>query len=155
MADLRFRDAVAADLPAIVAMLADDVRGRAREKAELPLAGGYLEAFAAIEASPHMRLLVALEGERVVASLQLLILPGLARQGSRRGQIEAVRVAGDRRGRGIGEALVRRALDECRASGCATVQLTSDNSRTDAHRFWERLGFAPSHRGFKLLLADE
>jgi GNAT superfamily N-acetyltransferase len=152
MAELTFRDAVAADLPAIVAMLADDPLGRAREDASLPLAPGYLEAFAAIEAAPDQRLVVACEGGRVVGTLQLLFMPCLSGKGGWRGQIEAVRVARDRRGEAIGERLARWAIEQCRARVCVRVQLTSDNSRADAHRFWERLGFHQSHRGFKLPL---
>lgn len=152
MAELTFRDAVAADLPDIVALLADDHLGRTREDASLPLAIGYLEAFAAIEAAPDQRLVVACEDGGVVGTLQLLFLPCLSGQGGWRGQIEAVRVARERRGEGIGERMARWAIEQCRARGCARVQLTSDNSRADAHRFWERVGFSPSHRGFKLSL---
>lgn len=152
MAELTFRDAVAADLPVIVALLADDPLGQAREDASLPLAPGYLAAFAAIEAAPDQRLVVACEGGRVVGTLQLTFTPCLSGKGGWRGQIEAVRVARERRRGGIGERMARWAIEQCRARGCARVQLTSDNSRADAHRFWERLGFAPSHRGFKLPL---
>jgi len=152
MPELTFRDAVAADLPEIVALLADDPLGQAREDASLPLAPGYLEAFAAIEAAPDQRLVVACEDGRVVGTLQLLFLPCLSGKGAWRGYIEAMRVARDRRGQGIGERMARWAIEQCRARGCARVQLTSDNSRADAHRFWERLGFQPSHRGFKLPL---
>ena len=152
MAELTFRDAVAADLPDIIALLADDPLGRTREDATLPLAAGYLEAFAAIEAAPDQRLVVACEDGRVVGTLQLLFLPCLSGKGGWRGQIEAVRVARERRGEGIGERMARWAIEQCRARGCARVQLTSDNSRADAHRFWERVGFSPSHRGFKLSL---
>lgn len=153
MAEVSIRDALVADLPAVVSMLADDVLGSARESAASPLDAGYLDAFAAITASPHVRLLVAEEDDRVVGSLQLLVLPGIARRGAWRGQIEAVRVASGRRGRGIGEKMVRWALEECRARGCSVVQITSNASRADAHRFWRKLGFEDSHRGFKLTLA--
>ena len=98
MAELIFRDAVAADLPEIVAMLADDHLGQAREDASLPLAQSYLEAFAAIDAAPDQRLVVACEDGRVVGVLQLLFLPCLSGKGAWRGQIEAVRVVRDRRG---------------------------------------------------------
>lgn len=152
MEQLSFRDATEADLPAIVAMLADDFRGSTREDASLPLDRGYFDAFAAIETSPNQRLIVAVEGGQIVGTLQLLFVPAISRKGSWRGQIEGVRIARERREQGLGEAMVRWAVGECRARGCALVQLTSDNSRTDAHRFWERLGFAPSHRGFKMML---
>ena len=85
-------------------------------------------------------------------TLQLSILPGLARRGARRGQLEAVRVEEGGRGQGLGEAMVRWAVEESRRRGCAVVQLTTDKSRTDAHRFYERLGFERSHEGMKLAL---
>ena len=88
----------------------------------------------------------------MVATLQLSVLPGLARRGSTRMQIEAVRVRSDLRGLGLGEALVRWSIDHARARGCALVQLTSDKARTEAHRFYGRLGFVASHEGFKLRL---
>ena len=89
-------------------------------------------------------------GGAVVATLQLTVIPGLARRGSLRGQIEAVRVHEDLRGRGLGEALMTWAIDEARRRGCTLVQLTSDKRREDARRFYERLGFTASHEGFKL-----
>ena len=152
MAELTFRDAVAADLPEIVALLADDHIGRTREDASLPLDRGYLEAFAAIEAAPDQRLVVACEDGRIVGTLQLVFLPCLSGKGGWRGQIEAVRVARDRRSAGVGAQMARWAIEQCRARGCVRVQLTSDDSRADAHRFWARQGFLPSHRGFKLPL---
>ena len=99
------------------------------------------------------RLLVVAEAERgIVATLQLSFLPGLARRGALRAQIEAVRVRQDYRGRGLGEAVMNWAIDEARRQGCALVQLTSDKSRPAAHRFYAKLGFVASHEGMKLRL---
>ena len=84
--------------------------------------------------------------------MQLSFLPGLSRQGALRAQVEAVRVRVDQRGRGLGEAMVRWVVEEARRRGCALVQLTTDKSRDDAHRFYERLGFVASHEGMKLTL---
>ena len=95
--------------------------------------------------------MVAVDGADVVATLQLSVLPGLSRQGALRGQVEAVRVAAGHRGRGLGAAMLRWAIEEARRRGCALVQLTTDKSRDDAHRFYERLGFVASHQGMKLL----
>ena len=150
MPQLHFRNAQAPDLPAIVALLADDALGAGREDASLPLNPGYLTAFVAIAANPLQALIVAEQGGRLVGTLQLAFLPGLSRKGAWRGQIEGVRIVRDLRGQGLGEALVRWAIAQCRARGCASVQLTTDNSRLDAHRFYVRLGFKASHRGFKL-----
>ena len=145
-----FRDARAEDLPAIVAMLADDPLGARREGA--PDDPAYAAAFAAIVADPGERLIVAERDGAVVGSLQIGFIPGLSRRGAWRGQIEGVRVAAGARGQGIGEAMVLWAVEECRRRGCAMVQLTTDRSRADAHRFYARLGFEQSHLGFKLML---
>ena len=138
------------DVPDIVALIADDQLGATREDHGDPAA--YLGAFEAIDADPAQTLVVAERDDVVVGTLQLSIIPGLARRGALRGQVEAVRVARSQRGHGLGEAMVRWAVGESRRRGCALVQLTTDKSRTDAHRFYERLGFTASHEGFKLAL---
>lgn len=133
-------------------MLADDALGTTREDARLPLAPGYTDAFAAIAADPNQLLAVVEDAGEVVGTLQLTFIPGLSHQGAWRGQIEAVRIAASRRGQGLGERLIRWAVEECRARGCLMVQLTTNLSRKDAHRFYERLGFRHSHAGYKLSL---
>ncbi|QMU68010.1 GNAT family N-acetyltransferase [Streptacidiphilus sp. P02-A3a] len=150
MSDHSFRTAAAEDLPAIVALLADDPLGALRESPE-DLAP-YRAAYARIAADPGQHLLVAERDGQVVGTLQLTLIPGLARQGSTRALIEAVRVGSAERGSGLGTALVTHAVEEARRLGADLVQLTSDASRTDAHRFYERLGFTASHLGFKLNL---
>ncbi|MEM7567853.1 MAG: GNAT family N-acetyltransferase [Pseudomonadota bacterium] len=147
-----FRDAVEADLPAILALLVDDVLGAARDRLTDPIDAAYAKAFAAIDANPHDRLIVAETEGAVVACAQLTILHGLSRRGATRGQIEGVRVASHLRGAGLGERLIRHCLAVAREKGCGLVQLTTDRSRTDAHRFYERLGFTPSHVGMKIVL---
>jgi GNAT superfamily N-acetyltransferase len=149
---LVFRDATEADLPAIVTLLADDLLGATREDPSLPLAPSYLAAFRAIAAAPNQRLIVAEEEGQIVGTMQILLIPAISRRGSQRGLIEAVRIARASRGGGRGETFVRWAIDECRAAGCVSVQLTSDGSRADAHRFWQRLGFEATHLGFKRAL---
>jgi len=136
------------DVAAIVAMLADDHLGRARERLKSPLPDSYYTAFEAVERNPNLTLVVAEDGEgRVVGCLQLAVLPGLSSQGASRGLLEDVRVASDCRSRGIGEQLVQWAVAEARARGCNLVELLTHNSRVDAQRFYKRLGFAPSHVG--------
>lgn len=152
MSKLVFRRAKAEDLAAIVQLLLDDVLGQAREDSSRAVGADYTTAFAAIDADPHQLLVVAAEGEEVVGTLQLSFIPGLARRGAWRGQIEAVRVASSLRGRGIGKEMVEWAVSECRRRGCSHVQLTTDKRRTDAHRFYDRLGFVASHLGYKLTI---
>ena len=149
---MHYRRATEADLEAIVALLADDVLGATREQAAEEVSERYRRAFAEIDADPNQFLCVVEEGGRIVGTLQLTFIPGLSRGGGKRGQIEAVRIARDRRGDGLGEAMFDWAIAECRNRGCTLVQLTTDKARPDAHRFYDRLGFEPSHIGYKLHL---
>jgi GNAT superfamily N-acetyltransferase len=150
MQEIRIRPADAADLGAIVAMLADDPLGAPRETPD-DLAP-YAAAFARVQADPHQVLVVADRGGTAIGTLQLTYIPGLSRRGATRATIEGVRVAGSARGAGVGARLVEWAIDEARGHGAALIQCTSDRSRVDAHRFYERLGFEATHVGFKLAL---
>jgi len=136
------------DVAIIVGMLADDALGRARERIEQPLPASYFAAFEKVDGNPGIQLIVAEDGEgNVVGCLQLCVLPGLSSQGASRGLIEDVRVDTRCRGRGIGEQMVQWAVNEARAKGCILVELLTHNSRVDAQRFYERLGFTRSHVG--------
>lgn len=148
--DLVIRAAVPADVPALVDLLADDPLGAQRETpGDLQ---PYLAAFERLADDPNQRLMVAVRDGRVVGTLQLTIIPGLSRRGATRSVIEAVRVHSDERGSGLGGRLLTWAVEESRRAGCQLAQLTSDVTRTDAHRFYQRLGFTASHLGFKLPL---
>ncbi|TDQ48775.1 GNAT family N-acetyltransferase [Actinorugispora endophytica] len=150
MKNLTIRRAAPRDLPAIVALLADDELGAARETpGDLT---PYREAFAAIDTDSHQIYAVAEHEGEIRGTLQLIFLPGLSHRGATRAQIEAVRVYNGERGKGLGSELVKWAVEEARKRGCRMVQLTSNASRTDAHRFYQRLGFTDSHVGFKLAL---
>jgi GNAT superfamily N-acetyltransferase len=150
MGDLEIRAAVPDDVPAIVAMLADDPLGAQRESPD-DLAP-YLTALDRLSRDPNQHLVVAVRERRVVGTLQLTIIPGLSRKGTTRSIIEGVRVHADERGSGLGTRFIEWAVEQSRREGCQLVQLTSDATRTDAHRFYERLGFTASHVGFKLPL---
>jgi ribosomal protein S18 acetylase RimI-like enzyme len=138
------------DLPAVVRLLADDPLGATRERYAEPLPPTYTAAFDAMQRQGGNELLVAEVDGVVAGCLQLTLIPGLSRLGTTRAQIEGVRVDASARGRRIGEALVRAAIERARAAGCGLVQLTTDRAREDAHRFYERLGFAATHVGMKL-----
>ncbi len=147
MSDLEIRPASSQDIPAIVAMLADDPLGAQRESPDdlTP----YRTAFDRLAGDPNQHVMVAARGDKVVGTLQLTVIPGLSRRGSTRSIIEGVRIHGDERGSGLGTLFIEWAVEESRRQGCQLVQLTSDATRTDAHRFYERLGFEASHVGFK------
>ncbi|WP_033291979.1 GNAT family N-acetyltransferase [Amycolatopsis jejuensis] len=150
MPSLPVRQARRRDVEAIVRMLADDQLGATRDSPDD--LEPYLQAFETIASDQNQLLVVATSEDQPVATLQLTIIPGLARGGALRGQIEAVRVRRDHCGAGLGAELVQWAIDESRRRGCKLVQLTSDTTRAAAHRLYERLGFTPSHTGFKLRL---
>jgi GNAT superfamily N-acetyltransferase len=144
----QLRRATAADVPAIVELIAADQLGATRDGGP---AEPYRRAFEAIDADPAQLLIVVSDDrETVVGTMQLTFIPGLARRGALRGQIEAVRVHEDHRGGGLGSAMFSWAIEEARRRGCSLVQLTTDKQRADAHRFYTRLGFVDSHEGFKL-----
>ncbi len=144
-----FRDARPEDVPAIVALLADDLLGAQRETAP---DAAYQAAFEQIEADPGSRLIVAEADGQVAGTLQLNLVPGMSRHGLLRAQIEGVRVAAGYRRHGLGRAMIEWAIGQARSQGCGLVQLTSDKRRPDAIRFYESLGFTASHEGLKLPL---
>ncbi|MFI6241124.1 GNAT family N-acetyltransferase [Micromonospora sp. NPDC050795] len=150
MTDVIYREAIRADLPAVISLLADDLLGKARDFTEVDEA--YKRAFAAIDADPRNQLIVAEQAGELVGCLQITYIPGLGRHGSERSLIESVRVRSDRRGQGLGRDLMTWAVDQARQRGCALVQLTTDKTREDAHRFYLSLGFVASHEGMKLAL---
>ncbi|MFI6814624.1 GNAT family N-acetyltransferase [Nonomuraea sp. NPDC050328] len=144
-----FRTATLADLPAIVALIADDAIAADRTGS---YGEAHLHAFEAIEADPNNELVVAEIDGRVVGTAQLTYIPGVSRNGATRLLVEAVRIAQDLRGHGLGRRLMEWCHAKGRDRGCALVQLTSDKAREDAHRFYRALGYAQSHEGFKLPL---
>lgn len=144
-------EASAQDLPGLIALLVDDPLGRSRDGIRDDAdRRRYERAFAAIDDDPAHLLMVARHEDQVVATVQLSLIPSLARRGALRAQVEGVRVSSALRGRGIGAALMRWAVEEARERECDLVQLTSDRRRPAAHRFYERLGFQRTHAGFKL-----
>jgi GNAT superfamily N-acetyltransferase len=147
------RRAAEPEVPAIVGLLAADQLGATRDGVRTPEdLAAYQRAFRAIDADPAHLLVVGEADGEVIATMQLSFLPGLARRGALRAQIEAVRVHDGHRGGGLGAAMFAWAIEEARRRGCALVQLTTDKSRPSAHRFYERLGFVASHEGMKLRL---
>lgn len=149
---LSIRKARLTDLPALIALYADDDLGKTRETAgpdEI-----YLAAFEAIDRDPNHILAVAETDGEIVATLLLSFIPGLSRHGAWRAQIEAMRVVASKRGQGLGHELLEWARQQALARGCSLIQLTSDRRRIDAHRFYERAGFEPTHLGFKMVIEE-
>ena len=133
-------------------MLADDFLGRQREQLEDPLPEGYITAFNEIDADHNNELIVAELDGTVVGTLQLTFTPSISFRGSRRATVESVRVGDAYRGKGIGREMMLWAIERAKERGCISMQLTTNSDRTDAHRFYENLGFSGSHIGMKLKL---
>jgi GNAT superfamily N-acetyltransferase len=149
---LTYRAATEDDLRFILELIVEDsVIATGDDPADASHAD-YRNALAAIDADPNQEMLVVERNGIPVGCFQLTYLPGLMRRGMWRGLIEVVHVAASARNLGIGSEMMRWAVERCRQRGCAMVQLTSNKKRLDAHRFYERLGFAMSHEGFKLYL---
>lgn len=148
--NLTFRSARVDDLPELVRMLADDPLGARREVFSDPIALSYREAFSAIDSDPNNELVVAILDGTPVGMLQITFIPSLTYQGRWRALIEGVRVSSAARSSGIGGAMLQWAIDRARQRDCVMVQLTTDRSREDALRFYERQGFVASHHGMKL-----
>jgi len=143
----QFRPATRDDVPAIVALLTDDELGAARESDDL---APYLAAFDALEGETGNHLIVGQDaGGRVVASYQISFISGLSLRAARRAQIESVRVVSDLRGTGLGAQMLQDAEIRARAAGCTLMQLTTNATRARAQAFYKRMGFTPSHVGFK------
>jgi GNAT superfamily N-acetyltransferase len=150
--NVSIRRATLDDVPEIVRLLADDPLGSQRENYQNPLPQSYYAAFDEINQDPHNQLVIAEVGSAIVGTLQLTFIPYLTYRGGKRAQIEAVRVDQQYRSCGIGSKLFEWAIIRAREEQCHMVQLTTNNTRSDAHRFYERLGFVASHSGMKLEL---
>lgn len=141
-----FRHATHRDVSTVVALLADDMLGKARENAQ---PSRYLAAFEQMQQEGNNHLIVGEVAQRIVACYQIIFISGLSLSGARRAELEGVRVAADLRGQGLGQALLADAEARAGAAGCSLLQFTTNKARKDAHRFYERLGFTPSHIGYK------
>jgi GNAT superfamily N-acetyltransferase len=146
------RRAIREDLSSIIALIAEDDLGRGRDDASLPLDPVYLRAFDILDADPNQLQAVLEVDGKVSGTMQLTFITGLSRMGATRCQIEGVRVASALRGQGMGRSMFEWAISEAKSRGCSLAQLTSDKTRTKAHKFYSSLGFEASHEGYKLLL---
>lgn len=149
---LTFRDATDADLPFIVGLIVEDTVISTNDNVADAMHADYRNALAAMTADPNNRMIIAELNGAPVGCTQLTFLPGIMRRGMWRTLVEVVHIAADHRGKGLGGEMMRWVIEESRRRGCGMVQLTSNKKRPDAHRFYERLGFAKSHEGFKLYL---
>jgi GNAT superfamily N-acetyltransferase len=147
--DVVVRPAAEGDVARIVELFEHGTLVQGKEDPSDP--GTYVAALAEIASGRGAVLLAEVDGE-VVGVCQLIVFRHLQSRGGLCAEIESVHVHPDQRGQGIGAILMESAVARARELGCYRVQLTSNNVRTEAHRFYERLGFEQSHQGFKLRL---
>ena len=148
---MKFRKAKKEDVYVIVEMLANDQLGKLREDFKNPLPDSYYIAFENIMNDNNQELIV-LENDQgqVIGTMQLSFIQYLTYQGGIRGQIEAVRIREDQRGKGIGEKMFLQAIERAKERKAHLLQLTTDKKRPDALKFYEKLGFKASHEGMKM-----
>ncbi|MBJ6125449.1 GNAT family N-acetyltransferase [Microvirga splendida] len=149
MSDLLIREAQAGDLEAIIRLHEEDELGSHGDLWSPETRPAYEAAFAAIERSPENRLFVAVDGREIVGTFQLTFIPNLTGRGALRVKVESVKVKAAWRSTGIGARMMVFAEEHARENGARAMELTSNKTRGDAHRFYERLGFTRSHEGFK------
>jgi len=148
---MKFRKATKEDIPQIIKMISDDELGKLREEYKDPLPSVYYKAFHNIDIDPNQDLIVIQDSDSsIIGTLQLSFIQYLTYKGGIRAQIEAVRIRKDRRGEGLGETLFKWAIQRAKDRDAHLIQLTTDKKRPEALKFYERLGFKPSHEGMKL-----
>ncbi len=150
--NISYREARQEDLPQLIEMLANDQLGATREDTSTPLNSAYQIAFKSINADPNNELIIVESGDQLIGMLQLTYIPYLSHTGAWRCLVEAVRVHKDCRGQGLGTEIFKWVIKQAKARKCYMIQLTSNKQRTEALRFYKKLGFTPSHEGFKLIL---
>ena len=147
----QFRRATLSDVPAIVAMIADDKLGAQRENYQEPLPQAYLDAFNKIDADQNQELMVVVDDtQEIIGTLQLSFIQYLTYQGGIRAQIEAVRIRKDKRRSGVGTEMFTWAINRAQERKAHLLQLTTDKKRPEALKFYEDLGFVASHEGMKM-----
>lgn len=155
MSEILFRNATPDDIGTIVQLShAGDSRGSHTPPLDPATLDDprYRAAFDEIDADPSHRLIVAERDGDIVGTIHITFIPGLPGLGMKRGLLENVHIRADQRGNGLGSTMVQWAIERCKEAGCGMIQLTSNKTRLDAHRFYEKLGFSKSHEGFKLKL---
>lgn len=144
---LTWRAARRNEVPVVVALLVDDILGQGREVQDMER---YFAAFDAMAQEGNNRVIVGVDATgEILATYQLTFVTGLSLAAARRAQVESVRVAARRRGQGLGQQMFADVEARARAAGCSLIQLTMNASRADSRRFYQALGFEPSHVGFK------
>ncbi len=152
MNNLTHRKAKIADLPHLVDLLLEDELGASRESRSAELDENYIKAFHKIDSDPNQYLMVVENGDEIIGTCHLTIMPSLTFIGSTRMQIEAVRVAGKYRGQKIGSWMFDQAISYVKKHDVSIIQLTTNKKRPKAKHFYEKLGFEASHEGMKLYL---
>lgn len=152
MNNLTHRKATLNDLPALIELFLEDELGQMRESKSTSLDESYIKAFHKIDSDPNQYLMVIENGDEIIGTCHLTIMPSLTFIGNTRMQIEAVRIAGKYRGQKIGSWMFDQTISYAKENDVSIVQLTTNKKRPKAKHFYEKLGFEASHEGMKLYL---
>jgi len=155
MNNLTHRKVTLNDLPRLIELLLEDELGQARESKSAAVHENYIKAFHKIDIDPNQYLMVVENGDEIIGTCHLTIMPSLTFIGSTRMQIEAVRVAAKYRGQKIGSWMFDQAISYAKEHDVSIIQLTTNKKRPKAKHFYEKLGFEASHEGMKLYLRKE
>ncbi len=152
MNNLTHRKARISDLPRLIELLLEDELGQTRESRSAELDENYIKAFHKIDSDQNQYLMAVENGDEIIGTCHLTIMPSLTFIGSTRMQIEAVRVADKYRGQKIGSWMFDQAISYAKEHDVSIIQLTTNKKRVQAKHFYEKLGFKASHEGMKLYL---
>lgn len=150
--NLTHRKARIADLNRLIELLLEDELGQTRESNSATLHENYIKAFHKINSDPNQHLMVVENGDEIIGTCHLTIMPSLTFIGSTRMQIEAVRVTKKYRGQKIGSWMFDQAMSYAKEHDVSIIQLTTNKKRPQAKHFYEKHGFEASHEGMKLYL---
>ena len=155
MSNLYIKNAEERDLIALINLLNDDDLGNEREDNTTPPIQSYINAFNEIQSDTNNKITVAILNDKVIGMMQVTFIPGLSMKGSKRCQIESVRIHKDYRNRGFGKKLINKGIEMAKKKNCSMVQLTSNKKRKDAIKFYKNVGFSSTHQSFKLELRNQ
>jgi GNAT superfamily N-acetyltransferase len=150
--NLSHKKASKSDLPRLVELLIDDELGSKRDGDFEKNKKSYEDMFDLIDKDPNQYLMVILQEDKIIGTCHLTLVPSLTYKGKIRCQIEALRVCSKMRGKGMGHWVIREAIEWGKKNKAKIFQLTADKRRERVKKFYESLGFVPTHDGYKMNL---
>ncbi|MFI6575593.1 GNAT family N-acetyltransferase [Nocardiopsis sp. NPDC050513] len=149
---MMIRAAIRSDLGAILRLLRELGDSTDTQSAHVRMSSAAVRAWTRMEGDPDRMVLVAEERGQIIGTLDLLIVANLTHDAQPWAVVDNLVVDPQRRGGGIGRALMEDALDRATRAGCYKVELLAHESRDRASGFSAALGFDASHEGFRRYL---